>query len=199
MKFYLVRREKIPSLAEMDAWRFIFTLSQVHNLSLRKVLAVEDEGAVGNTLRLEVAYRNGTPSIALTHLDLRRDITLLVDGENQLLHRALLVLCHQANLIVAAYGLHRGSIARLVDVDEGVWIHGHLLCLGRIAHVYLVGLLHVGPLRLAVVPYRGLSGAGIKLVALDGDGAAGGTILRTRHAEVGTSATLVANYLGGLI
>ena len=37
-----------------------------------------------NIQSFEVAYRNGTPSIALTHLDLRRDITLLVDGENQL-------------------------------------------------------------------------------------------------------------------
>ena len=150
--------------------------SQVYDFSFRTFLAVEVEGAVGNVLRLEVAHRYGAPGLALAHLDGGRHVGVLVDGDDQLLYGALLVLGHKANLVVAAHVFQRRIVARLIDVDEGVWVHRHLLGLGRVAHVYLVGVLEVSPLGLAVVPDDGLGCAGVELVALDGERAACRTI-----------------------
>ena len=124
---------------------------------------------------------------------------VFVDGDIHLCHGALLVVGNEMHLIVAAHSLEAALISCLVDVDEGIRIHRHLLGLGRVAHVHLVGLLHIGPLRLAVVPYDGFRCARIKLVTLDGDGTACRTILRTRQLEVGGSTLLVADNGSGLV
>lgn len=44
-------------------------LSQVDNFSSWAFLAIEIEGAVRNTLGSEVAYGDGAPGFALSHLD----------------------------------------------------------------------------------------------------------------------------------
>ena len=124
---------------------------------------------------------------------------VLVDGDIHLCHGTLLVVGYEMHLIVAAHSLEAALISCLVDVDEGLRIHRHLLGLGRVAHVHLVGLLHISPLRLAVIPYDGLWCARIKLVTLDGDGTACRAVLRTRQFEVGGSALLVADNGSGLV
>ena len=85
---------------------------------------------------------------------------------------------NEVNLVVAAHGLEGALVARLVDIDEGIWIHRHLLCLGRIGDVHLIGLLHVRPLCLSVIPDDSLRRSCVELIALDGNRTAGGTIFR---------------------
>jgi len=49
--------------------RYFRRLSQVDDFSSWTFLAVEIECAVRNALGSEVTYRDGTPGIALSHLD----------------------------------------------------------------------------------------------------------------------------------
>ena len=156
--------------------RYFRRLSQVDDFSSWTFLAVEIECAVRNALGSEVTYRDGTPGIALSHLDNRWNMCLFVDGDIHLSHAALLVVGYKVNLVVAAHGLEGALVARLVDIDEGIWIHRHLLCLGRVGDIHLVGLLHVRPLCLSVIPDDSLRRSCVELIALDGNRTAGGTI-----------------------
>ena len=142
------------------------TLSQVDDFCSWEFLAVEGEGTVGDVLCLEAIDIDGAPGRALAHLHLRRHVGLLVDGDVHLCHGALLVVGYEVNLVVAAHGLEGALVARLVDIDEGIWIHRHLLCLGRVGDVHLIGLLHVRPLCLSVIPYDSLRRSCVELIAL---------------------------------
>ena len=72
------------------------------------------------------------------------------------------------NLIALRVLCERHVVARLVEVYEGVGVHGHLLRLGGRCDVNLLCLLHVGPLCLAVEPYGSHRGVCVKLVSLYG-------------------------------
>lgn len=56
-------------LFEINFIRFFWQLSQVDDFSSWTFLAVEIECAVRNAPGSEVTYRDGTPGIALSHLD----------------------------------------------------------------------------------------------------------------------------------
>ena len=95
-----------PGIFVLFALYDISLLSQVNDFCFRIILAVEFESVVGYALGLEVAHGDSAPTAALAHLYLRWHVGFLVDGEDEFLHRALLVLCHQLHLVVAAHGLH---------------------------------------------------------------------------------------------
>src|SRR5574344_1240851 len=77
----------------------IFSLSQIYDFCFREIFAVEDESAVRHILSSEIAHLDCAPGTALSHLDDRRNVGFLVDGDNQFLYRTPLVLSNQVNLI----------------------------------------------------------------------------------------------------
>lgn len=81
---------------------FFVALSQIYDFCFREIFAVEDESAVRHILSSEIAHLDCAPGTALSHLDDRRNVGFLVDGDNQFLYRTPLVLSNQVNLIVAA-------------------------------------------------------------------------------------------------
>ena len=108
-----------------------------------------------------------------------RPIGLLVDEDVEFLGATAGVLCLQVDIVCAGRGGHREGVAFLVDVDELIGVHGHLLGFVGSGDVHLLGRLHVAPLGFAVIPNDGFGRSGMELVALDGYGATGGSYFRT--------------------
>ena len=86
-------------------------------------------------------------------------------------------------LVVCACVSGRHLVACLVHGDERVGIHHLLLSLSRCTYVHFVVLLHVSPLRLAVIPHRHLRSACVELVALYGYSARHLASCSTAHRE----------------
>ena len=77
----------------------------------------------------------------------------------------------------------RLPVSQVLEVDEVVRIDGLQLCLGRVAYIYLIVILHICPLGFAIKPYGCRLGSGIKLLAFDSDSAASAASW-CRHPEV---------------
>ena len=141
-----------------------------------EVLRIKTEQAIGKVGSLEVTDINRCPAFGGLVAYLRWRVRLLAYGKIHLLNR-LLARCRQVYHEVAVLLLHRIVVAVFIHVDEVVGIDGSQLRFRWIRYVDLIVVLHVGPLRLAVKPNGGLSSGGMKLLALDGYGAAGIHIL----------------------
>ena len=101
----------------------IFSLSQIYDFCFREIFAVEDESAVRHILSSEIAHLDCAPGTALSHLDDRRNVGFLVDGDNQFLYRTPLVLSNQVNLIVAASIFQAGIVTGLIYIDKCIRVH----------------------------------------------------------------------------
>ena len=131
-------------------------LSEINDLGMGEIFRTEHKGSIRLVLGLEIGNVDSSPVSAIPHLHKRGHMGRAVYGDIQLLNRAIFVLRRQMHHMVGAGGGKRGIISGLVDVDEAIRIHGHLLCLRGMCDIHLICFSQIAPLRFAVVPDDGL-------------------------------------------
>ena len=128
----------------------LLKLPEVYYLCTWKVFLVECEDSVRDAGLLEVADVNDNPFALLQHLYLLDDVVVVYED----VHLAdTPALANEVYFFAAGSFGKTHVISLLVEIQEGIWIHGLLLGGLGVRDVHLVGLAVIYPLCLAVVPH----------------------------------------------